>query len=215
VGQVSFPRPPILMIRWNFDYSTWSRFHACVVWILDSYVTQPTNWFLPCWEAYFHRDTHHWPQKEYARKNFRHKKPLSDHMSQLTYCLQIVGMSHLTYCLQIVAENPPTPQQHCQVTGKLQSGLSWWRTSQNNSKNIIFTAEFWPQKNKIGGHLSSPVKWFVRPTQWMIYIPLLVNRFQKSILLIVQYKYWKSCSKDFIPQNLILRTRSCGTAYIT
>ena len=25
------------------------------------------------------------------------------------------GMSCLTYCLQIVAENPPTPQQHCQV----------------------------------------------------------------------------------------------------
>jgi len=49
----------------------------------------------------------------------------------------------------------------------------------------------------------------------MIYIPLLVNRFQKSILLIVQYKYLKSCSKDFIPQNLMLRTRSCGTAYIT
>ena len=54
-----------------------------------------------------------------------------------------------------------------------------------------------------------------RPTQWMIYIPLLVNRFQESILLIVQYKYLKSCSKNFIPQNLILRTRSCGTAYIT
>ena len=36
----------------------------------------------------------------------------------------------------------------------------------------------------------------------MIYFPLLVNRFQKSILLIVQYKYSKSCSGDLILQNL-------------
>jgi len=46
-----------------------------------------------------------------------------------------------------------------------------------------------------------------------MYAPLLVNRFHE-VLLNVQYKYLKSCSKDFIPQNLILRTRSCGTAYI-
>jgi len=39
--------------------------------------------------------------------------------------------------------------------------------------------------------------------------------FQKSILLIVQYKYLKSCSGDFILQNPILRTRSCGTGFIT
>jgi len=42
-----------------------------------------------------------------------------------------------------------------------------------------------------------------------------INRFQKSILLIVQYKYLKSCSEDFILKNPILRTRSCGTALIT
>jgi len=40
-------------------------------------------------------------------------------------------------------------------------------------------------------------------------IPLLVNRYHKSILLIIKYKNLKSCSKDFVPQNLILRTRSC------
>jgi len=49
------------------------------------------------------------------------------------------------------------------------------------------------------------------PTQSMIYVPILVIRFQESILLIVQYKYLESCSEDFIVQNLILRTRSCGT----
>ena len=48
-----------------------------------------------------------------------------------------------------------------------------------------------------------------------MYVSLLVNRFQKIILLIVQYKYLKSCSGDFILQNLILRTRSCGTGFIT
>ena len=48
----------------------------------------------------------------------------------------------------------------------------------------------------------------------MIYLPLQVIRFHKSILLIIHYKYLKSCSKDFILKNLILRTRSCGTAFI-
>jgi len=42
-------------------------------------------------------------------------------------------------------------------------------------------------------------------------IYLQVKRFQKIDLLIVQYKYLKSCSKHFILQNLILRTRLCGT----
>jgi len=41
------------------------------------------------------------------------------------------------------------------------------------------------------------------------------NRFQKSILLIVKYKYLKSCSEDLILKNLILLTRSCGTTFIT
>ena len=35
----------------------------------------------------------------------------------------------------------------------------------------------------------------IRPTQSVICVPLQVNRFQKSILLIVQYKYSKSCSE--------------------
>jgi len=42
-----------------------------------------------------------------------------------------------------------------------------------------------------------------------------VNRFQLIILLIVQYKYLKSFSKDFIVKNLILRTRLLGTNFIT
>jgi len=51
-------------------------------------------------------------------------------------------------------------------------------------------------------------------TQSIIYVPLLVCVFHKSILLIVQYKYLKNCSKDFTLQNLILRTRSCGNGFI-
>ena len=58
------------------------------------------------------------------------------------------------------------------------------------------------------GHLCA------RLTQTIIYVPLQVNIFQKSILLIVQYKYLKSCSGNFILQNLILRTRSCGTGFV-
>ena len=49
----------------------------------------------------------------------------------------------------------------------------------------------------------------------MIYVSLQVNRFQKSVLLIDQYKYLTSCFEDLILQNLILRTRLCGTACIT
>ena len=54
-----------------------------------------------------------------------------------------------------------------------------------------------------------------RPTHWqsLIYVPLLVYVFQKSILLIVHYKYLKSCSKDFTLQDLILRTKLCGTGF--
>jgi len=54
-----------------------------------------------------------------------------------------------------------------------------------------------------------------RPTQSIIYVPLQVIRFQKSNLLILPYKYLKSCSEDFMLKNLILRTKSCGTAFIT
>jgi len=48
-----------------------------------------------------------------------------------------------------------------------------------------------------------------------MYAPLQVNRFRKSVLLIVQYKYLKSCSGNFYSPELILRTRSCGTGFIT
>jgi len=55
----------------------------------------------------------------------------------------------------------------------------------------------------------------VRPTQSIMYVPLQVNRFRKIILLIIQYKYLKSCSRRFYCPNLILRTRLCGTMFIT
>ena len=37
----------------------------------------------------------------------------------------------------------------------------------------------------------------IRPTQSVMYVPLQVNRFAESVLLIVQYRYFKSCSGDF------------------
>ena len=43
--------------------------------------------------------------------------------------------------------------------------------------------------------------WGVRPTQSIMYVPLQVNRFHKSILLIVQYKYEKSCSGFYSPES--------------
>ena len=38
---------------------------------------------------------------------------------------------------------------------------------------------------------------FTCPTQSIMYVPLQVNRFQKIVLLVVQYKYLKSCSRRF------------------
>ena len=37
----------------------------------------------------------------------------------------------------------------------------------------------------------------LRPTQSVMYVALQVNRFNESVLLIVQYRYLKSCSGDF------------------
>ena len=56
---------------------------------------------------------------------------------------------------------------------------------------------------------------YISPTQSMIYVILLVNSFQKIMLLIVQYQSSKSCSWNFILQNLIFCTRSCSTGLIT
>jgi len=52
--------------------------------------------------------------------------------------------------------------------------------------------------------ISNPLS-TTRPNQ-SLYVPFQVNRFHKSILIIVEYKYLKSCREDFILQNLILRT---------
>ena len=48
-----------------------------------------------------------------------------------------------------------------------------------------------PQMSETYGYI------YIRPTQSIMYVPLQVNRFQKNILLIVQYKYLKSCFGDF------------------
>jgi len=56
---------------------------------------------------------------------------------------------------------------------------------------------------------------YIRLTPSIIYVALQVNRFQKIYLRIVQYKYLRSCSKHRILQNLILRTKFCGTRFVT
>jgi len=57
--------------------------------------------------------------------------------------------------------------------------------------------------------------WYAWNAIYAWHIPFHVNRFHKSTLPIVQYKCLKSCSEHFILKNLILRTRLCGTAFIT
>jgi len=55
----------------------------------------------------------------------------------------------------------------------------------------------------------------MKRTQSVMNVPLQVNRFAESVLLIVQYRYLKSFPEIFILQNLILRTRSCVIGFIT
>ena len=45
--------------------------------------------------------------------------------------------------------------------------------------------------------------------------PFWVARFQGNISLIIQYKYFDYCAEDNMLQDLILRTRLCGTGCIT
>jgi len=69
--------------------------------------------------------------------------------------------------------------------------------------------------NTLQTHCDTHCNILYRPFQPIIHVLLQVNRFQKSLSLIVQYNYLKSCPGDFILQNLILRTRSRGTVFIT
>ena len=54
----------------------------------------------------------------------------------------------------------------------------------------------------------------IRTSQSMIYVRLLVNRSHKRILLIVQVQIFEILFREFILQDLIQRTRLCGTGFI-
>jgi len=60
-------------------------------------------------------------------------------------------------------------------------------------------------------------KWVMshRPTQLLMYIHSLIYRFQVINLLILQYKYKKSCAEDQMLLDLILRMRLCSMAFDT
>jgi len=53
------------------------------------------------------------------------------------------------------------------------------------------------------------------PAQSMIYFHCLIVRFQEIILLIDPYKYEKLVPEDKMLLEMILRTRFCGTDFIT
>ena len=126
--EVSYPRPTIIMFCWNVGHSTWVR-------------------------LYFHRDTHHWPQKKYAYNNFRHTKLLSEPPTRKRRPWKEATLTRVCPCLTfrcvctrnqgwVVVENPPTPQQHCRVA-------VWPLVVENiNSTNIIFTGKKLGKKNR-------------------------------------------------------------------
>jgi len=49
----------------------------------------------------------------------------------------------------------------------------------------------------------------------MIHFHCLIARFQESVLLIIQYKLFKSFLEDKMLQDLIFCTRWCGTGFIS
>jgi len=79
------------------------------------------------------------------------------------------------------------------------------------TRSICHTYARYPHICKISPHMSHLCVRYphvcqmntphIRPTQSIMYVPLQVNRFRKSVLLIVQYKYLKSCSGDFYSQE--------------
>jgi len=84
----------------------------------------------------------------------------------------------------------------------------WEQERMNHTQGKAFVNTGGTQTKKVFGVRAA------RPIQ-LFRFPYRLNRFQKSNLLIVQYKYLKSCSEDFILQILILCTRLCGTDCIT
>ena len=60
-------------------------------------------------------------------------------------------------------------------------------TLQGTNRDTLYGIRSVEQRYSIGGPNRD-----TRPTQSMIYVPLLVNEFQKIVLLIVQYTYLKS-----------------------
>jgi len=68
--------------------------------------------------------------------------------------------------------------------------------------NLRVSNEIWGIHLRVSPEIwEFPLSVIIRPTQSIMYIPFQVNIFQKSILLIVQYKYVKSFSEDSILKN--------------
>jgi len=136
------------MFGWNFDHSTWGRFHACVLWILNSYITQPTCWSLPYREAYSLRDTHHWRQKEYAHNKFRHTKPLSDPPKRRPW--EEATRMPVCPCLTfrcVCTRSQGLHQRHSNIA-KSKCGLSWWEDPKMFPRTSFSPKKNWRKKLK-------------------------------------------------------------------
>jgi len=55
----------------------------------------------------------------------------------------------------------------------------------------------------------------IRPTYTMMDLYCLIDTWKETVWLIFQYKYTKPCAEDQMLQHLILRTRLCGTGFIS
>ena len=135
------------MFRCNFDRSTWGRFHAlaCVACLVDLYATQPTCWSLShqkestlALEASPPRDARHCPQTEHAHKNFRHAKPISDPPKRQDH--RVNSKRHvLPHVLSTDCCGESTNAATTLLSRSLAFRCGELVTSQNNSKNIMFT----------------------------------------------------------------------------
>jgi len=96
--------------------------------------------------------------------------------------MSVTHFSQLIY--QIVQKRP-------------KSGLRAGHSEAVTGRHVVLTDSILIEQN----HWKNYKLASFRPTQSIMYIPFQVNICHKSILLILQYKYLKSFSDDFILKN--------------
>jgi len=105
-----------------------------------------------------------------------------------------IGMSHFTRRSRVTQKSHVT---------QMRRAVWMTETCRPHSRHVMTMSCRHVVVSVIQRVLVSVIQWQrqrhvdIRPTQSVMYVPLQVNRFAESVLLIVHYRYLKSCSRDF------------------